>query len=239
MLFELKNFLYKSIKQIVEEYGTNRYRLRHYLDVLLYLHWLLRTLFVSLMYLDSKKFPFYQYDYASMYYWQYRKILNKFFIIILRLFIFCGLIGIRTFFFHRVDTLSFQILYDCIVFNTDQYWKSLDTKKNIQIKKSRRLNHYRQLFKQNHPFIVKIVPKFIPEKLFKFRVWLDSWLALDQVDRKLFQNQNKMQLFPHASLKCRTNILLFLFGINIFNYILQITVGKFIYNNNKKKLLIL
>ncbi|XP_075677394.1 uncharacterized protein LOC113797016 [Dermatophagoides pteronyssinus] len=230
MLFEFKNFTYKLFKHVADEqldndnYRRKKYRLRHLMDCLFYLYWLIRAIFLGLMFFDSKTFPFYQYDYGAKYFWIYQNILNKFFIIIVILVILFVLLFIRAFFFHRVDTLSFQILYDCIVFNTDQYWKSIDTKKNIQIKKSRRLKHYRQRFKQNHPFIVKIVPKFIPEKLFKFRVWLDSWLALDQVDRKLFQNQNKMQLFPHASLKCRTNILLFLFGINIFNYILQITV---------------
>uniref|UniRef100_A0A6P6YEE3 Uncharacterized protein LOC113797141 n=1 Tax=Dermatophagoides pteronyssinus TaxID=6956 RepID=A0A6P6YEE3_DERPT len=124
-----------------------------------------------LMYLDSELFQWYHYDYTSAYFWQYRKILNKFFIIVSLLFIMVGLICIRTFFFHRVDTLSFQLLYDCIVYNTDQYHKTLD-----------------------------------------------------QVDRKLFQNQNKMRLFPHASLKCRTNILLFLFIIDWINYLAHIIV---------------
>ena len=207
MLFELKNFLYKSIKHIVEEYGTHRYRLRHYMDVLLYLYWLLRTLFISLMYFDSKKFPFYQYDYASLYYWQYRKILNKFFIIIVISFMMICLLCIRTLFFTSSNTLSFQILYDCIVYNTDQYFKSLDTIENVVIKKSKRFHQYQQKFPVNHPILSGIFPNFIQETLFSIRVWIDSWLQLDHVDRKLFEQQNRMRLFPHASFKCRTNIL--------------------------------
>nr|XP_027201854.1 uncharacterized protein LOC113795829 [Dermatophagoides pteronyssinus] len=225
MLFHLKTYLYSSIKHIVEQYGTKQYRLLHIFEIISYIYWLIRLLLIFLMYLDPETFPFYQtMDYASAYIYRYRTLLNKFFFIIGIMMVLISILGIRTFFFHRVDTLSFQILYDCIVYNNDQYYKSLDTKENIQIKLSTRYNHYRQQFQKNYQYLSIINP--LVDRLIWIRVWFDSWLQLDHVDKKLFIEQNKMQLFSHSSLKGRTQILL----LNIFAdkliYLIHIIFGK-------------
>ncbi|KAH9497879.1 hypothetical protein DERF_013826 [Dermatophagoides farinae] len=82
MLFKIKTFLYDAIKHIVEENGTLSYRLLHSVDFLFCFYWLIRVLFLLLMFLDPERFPLYRYDYASLYFWNHRNILNKFFMII-------------------------------------------------------------------------------------------------------------------------------------------------------------
>ncbi|KAH7645311.1 hypothetical protein HUG17_0849 [Dermatophagoides farinae] len=225
MLFKIKTFLYDTIKHIVEENGTVRYRLLHSVDVLLYVYWLIRALFVSLMFLDPERFPLYRYDYVSLYFLQYRKILNKFFMIILILITLVGLLGIKTFFFNHMDELFFQIVYDCIVYNTDQYYKSQDTDKNIAMKMSKRFENYKQQFANDHRLLSKIIPRFLVDRLFRIRVCIDSWLQLDRVDRNLFENRNKMRLFPNANRKSRKNLLLFVLIIDFCNHILHIFVA--------------
>ncbi|KAH9417038.1 hypothetical protein DERP_013152 [Dermatophagoides pteronyssinus] len=155
------------------------------------------------MYLNPEKYPFFEYEYGARFFWQYREIINKFFLIILGFLAFFNMLTIEALYLRPVNTLSFQILYDCIVYNTDQYFKSLDTIENVVIKKSKRFHQYQQNFANNYPILLKIFPNFILETLFSIRVWLDSWLQLDHVDRKLFEQQNRMRLFPHASFKCR------------------------------------
>ena len=214
------------MKHIVEENGTVRYRLLHIVDVSLYVYWLIRILFISLIFINPELFPLYRYDYASLYFWNHRKILNKFFLIILILIFIAGLHGIKTFFYTHVDTLSFQVLYDCIVYNTDQYYKSRDTDENIAMKLSQRFEDYQQQFVRNHRLLSKIIPRFLMNHLFRIRVWIDSWLQLDRVDRNLFENQNKMRLFPNANIKSRTDVLLFVLIIDCFNFIGHILVGK-------------
>nr|XP_027201855.1 uncharacterized protein LOC113795830 [Dermatophagoides pteronyssinus] len=125
-LLKYRHFIYNIVKHIVEQHNTRQYRQRHLLDVLLFLYGLIRLLFPILMYLDSEQYPFYQYDYVSGYFWKYRKILNKFFLILIILFLLTGLVGLKIFYFTHVDTLSFQVSYDCIVYNTDQYGKKLE-----------------------------------------------------------------------------------------------------------------
>ncbi|XP_046912905.2 uncharacterized protein LOC124493842 [Dermatophagoides farinae] len=142
--------------------------------------------------------------------------------ILIILFILTGLLGIKTFFYSRVDTLSFQVLYDCIVYNTDQYYKSLDTDKNVANKLSTRFRQYQRQFVRDHRLLSLMIPKFIMKKLIAICVWIDSWLKLDRIDKKLFINQNKMRLFPHANIKSRTHVLLFVLIIDIVNFIVHI-----------------
>ncbi|KAH7645333.1 hypothetical protein HUG17_0871 [Dermatophagoides farinae] len=225
MLFYFRHFIYKAMKHIVEQHGTSRFRLLHNTEVILYLYGLIRLLIIGLMFFDSKTFPLYEYDYGSKYFWNHRKILNKFFLIILILIFIAGLHGIKTFFYTHVDTLSFQMQYDCIVYNTDQYYKSRDTDENIAMKLSQRFEDYQQQFVRNHRLLSKIIPRFLVNHLFRIRVWIDSWLQLDRVDRNLFENQNKMRLFPNANIKSRKHVLLFVLIIDCFNFIGHIFVA--------------
>ena len=134
---------------------------------------------------------------------------------------------VKTFFFNHMDELFFQIVYDCIVYNTDQYYKSQDTDKNIAMKMSKRFENYKQQFANDHRLLSKIIPRFLVDRLFRIRVCIDSWLQLDRVDRNLFENRNKMRLFPNANRKSRKNLLLFVLIIDFCNHILHIFVGKF------------
>ncbi|KAH7645312.1 hypothetical protein DERF_013825 [Dermatophagoides farinae] len=224
MLFKIKTFLYDAIKHIVDDNGTVQYRLLHNIDVSLYVYWLIRGLMFSLIFIDPERFPLYRYDYISLYIWNHQKILNKFFVLIVILFIFTGFLGIRTFFFNNVDELSFRLLYDCIVYNTDQYYKSRDTDENIAMKLSQRFEDYQQRFARNHRLLSKIIPPFLVNRLFRIRVCIDSWLQMDRVDKDLFENQNKMRLFPNAPLKGRNYILLFVLIMDFCNYCLHIFI---------------
>ncbi|KAH7645314.1 hypothetical protein HUG17_0852 [Dermatophagoides farinae] len=220
MLFKIKTFLYDALKHIVEENGTIQYRRLHYADLVLYLYWLIRALFISLIYIDPERFPLYRYDYASLYFWDHRRILNKFFVIIIFLLIMIGLLCIKTFYFpkqHDDDELRFQVLYDCIVHNTDQYYKSRDTDENIAMKLSQRYENYHQQFVRNHRLLSQITP--IAKRVVSFKVWRDSWLEMDRVDKILFEKINKMKLFPYATFKGRSYIVLFILFADRVNYI--------------------
>ena len=214
------------MKHIVEQHGTSRFRLLHNTEVILYLYGLIRLLIIGLMFFDSKTFPLYEYDYGSKYFWNHRKILNKFFLIILILIFIAGLHGIKTFFYTHVDTLSFQMQYDCIVYNTDQYYKSRDTDENIAMKLSQRFEDYQQQFARNHRLLSIIIPRLF-NHWFRIRVWIDSWLQFDRVDRNFFENRNKMRLFPNANRKSRTHVLLFVLIIDFCNHILHIFICKY------------
>ena len=228
MLFKIKTFLYDALKHIVDEYGTIEYRRLHYADLVLYLYWLIRALFISLIYIDPERFPLYRYDYASLYFWDHRRILNKFFVIIILLLIMIGLLCIKTFYFpkqHDDDELRFQVLYDCIVHNTDQYYKSRDTDENIAMKLSQRYENYHQQFVRNHRLLSQITP--IAKRVVSFKVWRDSWLEMDRVDKILFEKINKMKLFPYATFKGRSYIVLFILLADCVNYFLHLLYSKF------------
>nr|XP_027201852.1 uncharacterized protein LOC113795828 [Dermatophagoides pteronyssinus] len=176
------------MKHIHEEYGSKRYRLRHNLDVILFLYWFIRLFIICIF------------------------------------FALLGLLGIRTFYFQRSDQLSFQELYDCVVYNTDQYWKSRDSDENIQIKKFRRFRKYRQQFNHDHRFLSMINP--LANRLVSIRVWLDSWLQMDRIDRNLFEQHNRMRLFPHSPIKTRNRLLIFIMLINYFNHFVLMSCSK-------------
>ena len=215
------------MKHICEEHGSRKYRLLHNFDIILYLFWLGRILFIGLMYFDPETFPLYKWDYGSGYFWQNRYIFNKFLLIILIFIVLGGFLGLKTFFYQRSDQLSFQVLYDCVVFNTDQYWKSRDSDENVQIKKFRRFRHYRQQFNHDHRFLSMIKP--LANRLVSIRVWLDSWLQMDRIDRKLFQQHNRMRLFPYAPIKGRNYALMFILFIDNCNYFAQVTYCKYFF----------
>nr|XP_027201842.1 uncharacterized protein LOC113795819 [Dermatophagoides pteronyssinus] len=172
------------------------------------------------MYLDPETFPFMKYDYASEYFWLYRHIINKFLVIIAIMLSLIGMLGLKTFFFHRVDTASFQILYDCIVYNTDQYWKSLDTDENIAIKCQTRYNYYRQQFDREHRYLSMINP--LADRLVSIKVWIDSWLELDHIDQNQFEKHNRMRLLLYVTNKARIYVLLFVMMADKLIYWLHI-----------------
>ncbi|XP_075677267.1 uncharacterized protein LOC113795821 [Dermatophagoides pteronyssinus] len=217
MLLQIKTFIYSAIKHIVEEYGTSQHNLLHYLEYCCYINWLIRALFLWLMYMDPETFPFFESDYVAAFFWNYRHILNKFYIIIGTMLALIAMLGIRTFYFHPIDTASFQVLYDCIVYNTDQYWKSMDTEDNIQRKKSERFQQYCQHFEHDHRFLSKIMNPLI-NLFISIRVWLDSWLELDQVDQELFEKQNHMRMFLYATIKGRSRCLFLVMIADLLTY---------------------
>ena len=227
MLFKIKTFLYDALKHIVDEYGTIEYRRLHYADLILYLYWLIRALFISLIYIDPERFPLYRYDYASLYFWDHRRILNKFFVIIVLLLIMIGLLCIKTFYFPKQDDdeFRFQVIYDCIVRNTDQYNKSRDTDENIAMKLSQRFENYQQQFARDHRLLSQITP--IAKRVVSFKVWRDSWLEMDRVDKILFEKINKMKLFPYATFKGRSYIVMFVLFADCVNYIGHLLYSKF------------
>ncbi|KAH9497875.1 hypothetical protein DERF_013823 [Dermatophagoides farinae] len=222
MLFYFRHFIYNAMKHIVDEYGTIEYRRLHYADLILYLYWLIRALFISLIYIDPERFPLYRYDYASLYFWDHRRILNKFFVIIVLLLIMGGLLCIKTFYFPKQDDdeFRFQVIYDCIVRNTDQYNKSRDTDENIAMKLSQRFENYQQQFARDHRLLSQITP--IAKRMVSFKVWRDSWLEMDRVDKILFEKINKMKLFPYATFKGRSYIVLFILLADCVNYFLHL-----------------
>lgn len=226
MLFKIKTFLYSAVKHIVEDHGTEQYWIKHGIDVVLYFYWLIRVFLIGLMYIDSDKFSlFYENDYVSAYFWQHRNILNKFFVIIILMCILMGLLGLKTFFYERVDTFAFQLLHDCIVYNTEQYYKSLDTKENVAIKLTRRYNDYHQRFRRDHRILSSLKP--IANLLVYIRYWLDSWFEMDRVNKKLFE-KTKLRLFPHSTIKDRNYSFLFIIIFDAFNFITHIVIGKFV-----------
>ena len=213
------------MKHIANEYGSGQYRLLHGFDIILSFYWIIRLFFIVIMYLDPEQYPFYQYDYVPAYFWKYRKIMNKFFTIIFMFIVILGILGIRTFFYQSPKKLSFQVLYDCIVYNTDQYWKSMDTEDNIQRKKSERFQQYCQHFEHDHRFLSKIMNPLI-NLFISIRVWLDSWLELDQVDQELFEKQNHMRMFLYATIKGRSRCLLLVMIADLLTYGFHVFLGK-------------
>ncbi|KAH9417095.1 hypothetical protein DERP_013211 [Dermatophagoides pteronyssinus] len=161
---------HNAMKHVIEEYGSRQFRLLHNLENILYYFWLARLLFISLMYLDPETFPLYEWDYGSGYFWKYRLIFNKFFLIILIFIVLDGMLGMRTYYFQDPGQLSFQVFF-MIVF--------LDTDENIAIKCQTRYNYYRQQFNHNHPILSMINP--LADRLVSFKVWLDSWLKMDLI----------------------------------------------------------
>ena len=231
------------MKHIGDEYGSSHYRRLHRMDMILCIYSFIRLLIIGLMYLDVDRFPLYKYDYASLYCWENRKIVNKFFIIIQILITMIGFVGIKTFFYTPSNRLSIQILYDCIVYNTDQYYKSFDKPENIATKMSIRFdNHYCQhIHHHRHHQCSSMVMKklfisIIIKHLIYIKVWLKSWLEMDHIDREMFEKINKMKLFPYATAKCRYNVVLFVMIIDFCTFIGHFIASKsffFCFTRNK------
>ncbi|KAH7645325.1 hypothetical protein HUG17_0863 [Dermatophagoides farinae] len=153
-----------------------------------------------MMYLDSERFPLYP---------------------------LLGLLGIRTFYFANIDTLTFPLLYDCIVYNTDQYHNNQDTEENIRKKYQTRLIRYRKRFRLNHrhdhhhSVLTKWLKNYLFEKLLAIRLWIQSWLEMDRMDHRKFQ-QNPMKLFPLVTLRTRIRMLLTTFIMDHINFLLHL-----------------
>uniref|UniRef100_A0A6P6XTW4 Uncharacterized protein LOC113790868 n=1 Tax=Dermatophagoides pteronyssinus TaxID=6956 RepID=A0A6P6XTW4_DERPT len=62
----------------------------------------------------------------------------------------------------------------------------------------------------------------LANRLISIRVWLDSWLQMDRIDRELFEQHNRMLIFPNSPIKARNHELLFIFLSNIFGNFFQI-----------------
>lgn len=110
-----------------------------------------------------------------------------------------GLLLEHDLFFHKVDTLSWKLLYDRIVLDLQIYQKSFQSS-DIQMKLYfEKLEHFSQL-KVSAYF--RYLPKYCLEKYIDWKIRLELYNNLEFIDQEKF-GQFKSYLFPNVSAKLR------------------------------------
>ncbi|OTF79283.1 hypothetical protein BLA29_001614 [Euroglyphus maynei] len=169
-------------------------------------------------------FPFYRYDQFCFFIWQHRDIYNEFFLFILSLIQILGIVGLFTFYIGDTRSFAFQILYDLMVRNVEQY-RQCRQRNPIIIRDA--IEYRRQNYLQKRLAMGRkssIIPLAIYSQFYWLKAWLDSWLEMEsfRLDRRIFI-ENSMKLFSKAPLRTRIYLILHMTIQDGFNFILHLT----------------
>ncbi|KAH7639011.1 hypothetical protein HUG17_3044 [Dermatophagoides farinae] len=220
--FYQKHFLiYGQIKQFVQRSGDCRLQTIHRLEVAIAIFYIFRAMAILLMLRRPDLFPLFKYEHFCHFIWQHRDSYDEFLLLLLILIIALIVVGLNTFYLCDTQSLSFQVLYDIMVINVENY-RRCRIKNPIIIKHA--IEHRRQKYLQKRMAMSKpIIPLVIYSQFYWLRAWLDSWIEMEsfRLNGHRFKN-NPMKLFPKASLRTRVYLVIFMIIEDQFNFILNL-----------------
>lgn len=121
MQLKFKKLIYYQIKEIVEQRYNRGYLIKHTLEMIAFFAMLIRgSLAIGTYWLKVDAFQYWQYDPWTYYIFVHYEKTFLVYAFIMMVPFFYGFSTAHTFFFHRVDTLTYRIFYDLIVVNIDQ-----------------------------------------------------------------------------------------------------------------------
>ncbi|OTF74909.1 hypothetical protein BLA29_005277, partial [Euroglyphus maynei] len=166
-------------------------------------------------------FPLYRYDYFANFIWKNRDIYEEFLFILSILVLSIIVVGIYTFYLGDTESLDFQVLYDLMVRNVEQYRRCC-IRNPVIIENAIKVRRQKYLEKRlKHRTIIPLV---IYGQWYWLKAWLDSWLEMEsfRLDRQLFM-KNPMKLFSNTSLRTRVYLVLYMIIQDGFNFILHLS----------------
>ncbi|KAH9522579.1 hypothetical protein DERF_006143 [Dermatophagoides farinae] len=203
MFLRIHEFSYGQIKQLVQRKDDCRLRTIHRLEATIIIFNIFRAIAILLMLRRPDLFPLFKYEHFCHFIWQHRNIYNEFLLFLLILVLALIVVGLNTFYLCDTQSLSFQVLYDIMVINVENY-RRCRIKNPIIIKHA--IEHRRQKYLRKRMAMSKpIIPLVIYSQFCWLRAWFDSWIEMEsfRLNRHRFKN-NPMKLFSKAPLRTRS-----------------------------------
>ena len=226
MFLRIHEFSYGQIKQFVQRSGDCRLQTIHRLEVAIAIFYIFRAMAILLMLRRPDLFPLFKYEHFCHFIWQHRDSYDEFLLLLLILIIALIVVGLNTFYLCDTQSLSFQVLYDIMVINVENY-RRCRIKNPIIIKHA--IEHRRQKYLRKRMAMSKpIIPLVIYSQFCWLRAWFDSWIEMEsfRLNRHRFKN-NPMKLFSKAPLRTRVYLVIFMMIQDQINFILNLISSKF------------
>nr|XP_027196284.1 uncharacterized protein LOC113790781 [Dermatophagoides pteronyssinus] len=221
MLWKIHHLFYYQFKEIVECRHNRWYQIKHSSETILLSIFSMRITFGMISYMfDENYIQYWMIDPFCFYLIQsFRQLFRQYltFALILTLL---GVFGKFTFFFSRVDTVTFLTVYELVVNNIEQFQECKLTKSEIvqNMEKSFK-NSYRNISKSNR-FIPDILIRFFCRCRILWQTYVDKYPI--QIDGEKWTRVKPLRTKLHVISDDRLKMIKFLTLINPIITILHI-----------------
>lgn len=237
-LFEpskLRRCFYEISKETLEQHQSLRSTCFYLLDCLLFLYSSFRLLFFAyVMQTDFEPcwYNFRVYDIPMNYIYLHQNSYDSFIVLSIFAVNLFSFACHSALYFLRVNTLTWQWWHQLVVINQDRYYQArlTDVKQlnDIYERKFRQIQYRASLSRAKH---LKLFSEFFHNLYCQFRVKLEVWLNMDNVNKKQLLGK-PLSVLPNLSNKLRMKLILLLISIDKICLLAQIANGKCMSNQN-------
>lgn len=224
MNLKFKNFIYNQMKEIQESRRSAGYIIKHILEIIACSISLIRIFFgIASFQMKDTTFQYWQNDPFTYYFYVIFPQAYIHYSIIFAIYFLMVIIGIIVFFFQRTDTMTYKVLFELVIDNSDQLKQCLFEKKQQQ---NLLLKHYeRELSKMKNNFLWQLAPSQFVIKQF-YLIWVRIKFEMSGKKYNHFKlKQYKFQTVKDVSINCRFATENYVQVCNIIYYILLLCPG--------------
>lgn len=217
MLFKVtsRRLFYNTTKEVIEKHGNSYYVLQHYLEISAYFCYALRFIYVILSMTDPKKYSSLKNDFFThlfSYFSTDRDVLYG----VIMLMLFLSSIHLeKCIYFSRVDTPTWQAVYDEVVRGESFFRQSRYSKKVQNLIFNDRLKKI-----QKSVWFTSFCPVILQNSLGRVVTKVVIWYCCEFYNLNKIETQFKWKFIPEASVKLRAKMFIFTDVIETVNWIL-------------------
>lgn len=227
MQLKFNKLIYYQIKEIVERRYERGYLIKHILEMIAFFVMLIRgSLAIGTYWMKTDTFQYWQYDPWTYYIFVHHEKTFLVYAFIMMVPFFYGFSCAHTFFFHRVDTLTYRIFYDLIVVNIDQLNLAL-------VSKRRQLELFDDNYKNNLKKFkqISILWQIPPIRfLLKQICWHSTKTEFSfspKIINKVKISKCKLNSVPNITVEFRLKIAHIIYKLENFYFLFHILIGIF------------
>lgn len=212
-----RRFFYNTTKEIVEQHGKPFFVFKHRLEVLAYLLYIVRFSYILLSMCDPVHFHPLQKDFFTHFFDYLSTDQDLLFGgTFLMLFISCVIIE-RSIYFSRVDTPTWQIIYDGVVSSGRAFRKS---RLSLAVRRSC-FNRRQEKVKRKLSFLPNLLKNILSKLIAKAVMWYRcEGYSLEKV------KSHRFAYIPLASVKLRAKMFVFVEMSEVVNWLIIVFISK-------------
>lgn len=219
MLFGINRFYYKQLKEIIERHDQRQYRVKHILEIISLIIFIMRILLHAFIYYGSNRNL--SYDPLIIFIRKTNPDLYVQYLIFILLISILGIMGKIAFFFYPVDTVTFLVPYEITVRNVEQCHQCFLPK-----------NKEKELLEKHYRHLLEKIPWTIVKNnvIIRYICWhwnkIEFKLQLKNIDLKKLAKEKPLKCKQTVLLKHRVMIAKLITQMDLIAYVFQIFLGK-------------
>nr|XP_027195650.1 uncharacterized protein LOC113790214 [Dermatophagoides pteronyssinus] len=219
MYFQIRRLCYGQMKEICENRQTLGYRIKHSIEIILFIFWLIRMSLAILSYC-SHKFNYWLYDPCVILFYDQNPKLFVHYTFIVAIIVLTAMMETYVIFLYRLDPIVRQYFYDMVVVNTEQISQCYHSPEEIKQTLENMYQTNMKQFDYKNIFCSTSSLYYIQRVYCWIKTRIQFILLLGHLDLKKASSY-KLKSLPYLSIKSRSMLELGLSCMDKFFYYLH------------------